>query len=44
MISSMTPGNLVDYIISYNEYHEKKYKKDDEPKVRMATQSDFDNF
>lgn len=46
MISSMTPGNLVDYIISYTDYQEKIYRKDDkkQAKVRKASQADFDKF
>lgn len=46
MISSMTPGNLVDYIISYTDYQEKIYGKKDEKKVkvRKASQADFDKF
>lgn len=46
MISSMTPGNLVDYIISYTDYQEKIYGKKDEKKVkvRKANQADFDKF
>lgn len=46
MISSMTPGNLVDYIISYTDYQEKIYGKDNKKKVkvRKANQADFDNF
>lgn len=42
MISSMTAGNLVDYIISYNKLNEKSDKKDGQ--VREATQADFDAF
>lgn len=45
MISEMTPGNLVDYIVSWNELHDVGDKKKDMvPRVRMATQADFDNF
>ena len=46
MISSMTPGNLVDYIISYTDYQERIYGKEEKKKgkTRMATQADFDNF
>lgn len=45
MISQMTPGNLVDYILSYNEYQGKANENDKKkPKVRLATQADFDNF
>lgn len=45
MISQMTPGNLVDYILSYNEYQGKVNGNDKtKPKVRLATQTDFDNF
>lgn len=40
MISTMTAGNLVDYIMSYNKLHEKEKKAT----VREARQSDFDNF
>lgn len=46
MISEMTPGNLVDYILSWNELHGLNNKDDgkDEGIVRMATQEDFDSF
>lgn len=45
MISEMTPGNLVDYIVSWNELHGlDKEKEDGEPTIREATQADFDNF
>ena len=45
MISQMTPGNLVDYILSYNEYQGKVNGNDKKkPKVSLATQTDFDNF
>lgn len=43
MISEMTPGNLVDYIVSWNELHDTS-PKNKKPTVRMATQADFDNF
>lgn len=43
MISSMTAGNLVDYVLSYNDFHngDKDKKKST---IRKATQADFDNF
>ena len=45
MISQMTPGNLVDYILSYNEFQGKVNGNDKKKgKVRLATQADFDNF
>lgn len=45
MISQMTPGNLVDYILTYNEYQGKVNGNDKKkPKTRLATQVDFDNF
>lgn len=41
----MTWGQLIDYIIVYNNLH---YTGDDEPsddeKIRIATQADFDSF
>ena len=45
MISNMTAGNLVDYILSYTDFHnpEKKEEKK-EVKVKTASQADFDNF
>ena len=48
MIQDMTAGNLVDYILSWNELHglspKDKKAENKEPTVRMATQKDFDNF
>lgn len=44
MVSQMTTGNLVDYIISFNRLHEIKAKDDKEVKIRDASQADFDNF
>lgn len=44
MISEMTPGNLVDYIVSWNELHGLNEDKESEPTIRMATQADFDSF
>lgn len=41
----MTAGNLVDYILSYTDFHnpEKKEEKK-EVRVKIASQADFDNF
>ena len=36
----MTIGQVVDYVITYNEIHEEKQESGD----RKATQQDFDNF
>lgn len=44
MISNMTAGNLVDYIISYTDFHKPKDEKETEVKTRLATQADFDRF
>lgn len=46
MIGEMTPGNLVDYIVTYTETQEKIHGVEDkkEVKIREATQADFDNF
>ena len=46
MIGEMTPGNLVDYIVTYTETQEKIHGVEDkkEVKIRNATQTDFDNF
>lgn len=45
MISNMTAGNLVDYIISYTDFHKiDKKEKETGEKVRLASQADFDNF
>lgn len=38
----MTPGMIVDYIISYNNEHLDDDEKEDD--VRMATQADFNRF
>lgn len=42
MISNMTAGNLVDYVISYTDFH--KPSKEKKSQVRLATQADFDSF
>lgn len=45
MISNMTAGNLVDYILSYIDFHNpEKTEEEKEGKVKMASQVDFDNF
>lgn len=45
MISNMTAGNLVDYILSYTDFHNpEKTEEEKEGKVKMASQVDFDNF
>lgn len=44
MISNMTAGNLVDYIISYTDFHKPKDEKESKGKTRLATQADFDRF
>ena len=45
MISNMTAGNLVDYILSYIDFHNpEKTEEEKEEKVKMASQVDFDNF
>lgn len=36
----MTIGQIVDYVITYNEIH----SEEKEPEERQANQSDFDNF
>lgn len=43
MLKTMTVGGLVDYVLTYNKMHGLD-KTEDEPKERMATQADFDNF
>lgn len=43
ILEDMTVGGVVDYIVTYNHLH--GYDKiKAKPKVRMATQADFDNF
>lgn len=42
MISNMTAGNLVDYVLSYTDFH--KPNKEPIVKTRLATQADFDRF
>ena len=43
MVKTMTVGNLVDYVTTYNNLHglDKEEKQDG---TRMATQEDFDMF
>ena len=38
----LTPGMIIDYIVTYNNTHLTDEEKADE--VRLATQSDFDQF
>lgn len=38
----MTPGMIVDYIITYN--NDRLSEDEREDKIRMATQADFDRF
>lgn len=40
----MTAGNLVDYIVSYTDFHNLENKKESKGKTRLATQADFDRF
>ena len=42
MVSQMTVGNLVDYVVAYNKLH--NLDKEEGDRVRMATQEDFDMF
>lgn len=45
MISNMTAGNLVDYILSYIDFHNpEKTEEKKEGRVKIASQADFDNF
>lgn len=39
----MTIGMILDYIITYNNMHFKD-EDEEEEKIKMADQSDFDNF
>lgn len=43
MVKTMTIGNLVDYVATYNKLHGLDKEKNKEG-TRMATQEDFDMF
>ena len=43
MVKTMTIGNLVDYVTTYNKLHGLD-KADNREGTRMATQEDFDMF
>ena len=45
MVSNMTAGNLVDYILSYIDFHNPEKKEEKKVRrVKIASQADFDNF
>lgn len=43
MVKTMTVGNLVDYVTTYNKLHGLD-KEENKEGTRMATQEDFDMF
>ena len=43
MVKTMTIGNLVDYVTTYNKLHGLD-KEEEQEGTRMATQEDFDMF
>lgn len=43
-IRCMQIGQVVDYIITYNERQEESERKAEKPKTRRATQADIDAF
>lgn len=43
MVKTMTIGNLVDYVTTYNKLHGLD-KEEKQEGIRMATQEDFDMF
>lgn len=40
----MTPGQLVDYVVEWNNIHDTSDEENEEPKKRRATQADWDAF
>lgn len=43
-LDEITWGQLIDIIIVYNNLHLTEDEKEEKPRTRLATQSDWDNF
>lgn len=39
---SMDLGQIVDYVVTWNEFHAEEFEDDEKPKRRKATQADWD--